>query len=60
MDILGNRTLLKRVHKVKVCDLCLVDFDPFFCVSLFQGSLLVIVIMTDGSEKRNVKVAFEF
>ena len=26
------------------------DFDPF-CVSVFQGSLLVIVIMIDGSEK---------
>ena len=28
------------------------DFDPF-CVSLFQGSLLVIVIMIDGSDKHN-------
>ena len=37
-----------------VCDLWLVDFDPF-CVFLhvFQGSLLVIVIMIDGSKKRN-------
>ena len=34
-----------------VCDLLLVDFDPF-CVSLFEGSLLVLV-MIDGSEKRN-------
>ena len=36
--------------------LWLVDFDPF-CVSAFQGSLLVIIIMIDGSQKR--KVAFE-
>ena len=39
-----------------VCDLWLVDFDPF-CV--FQGSLLVIVIMIDGSEKRNCEETFE-
>ena len=26
-----------------------------FCVSVFQGSLLVTVIMIDGSEKRNCK-----
>ena len=32
-------------------------FVPF-CVSVFQGSLLVIVIMIDGSEKCNVKAAF--
>ena len=32
-DFLGNRTLLKRVQKVKVGDLWLVDFDPF-CVFL--------------------------
>ena len=39
-----------------VCDLWLVDLDPFcqvLCVSVFQGSLLVVVIMIDGSEKRN-------
>ena len=34
-----------------VCDLWL-DSDPF-CVTVFQGSLLVIVIMIDGSEKRS-------
>ena len=34
------------------------DFDPF-CVSVFQGSLLVIVIMIDGCEKRNRQLAFE-
>ena len=32
-DLLGNRTLLKQVQKVMVCDLWLVDFDPF-CVFL--------------------------
>ena len=55
--LLGNSTFLKRVQKVMVCDLWLVDFDPF-CVSVFQGSLLVIVIMIDGSEKRNREGAF--
>ena len=35
------------------------DFDPF-CVFVFQGSLLVILIMIDGSEKRPIlKAAFE-
>ena len=38
-----------------VCDLRLVDFDPFF---VFQGSLLVIVIMIDSSEKRNCDSSF--
>ena len=28
-------------------------FGSVLCVSVFQGSLLVIVIMIDGSEKRN-------
>ena len=27
-------------------------FRPVLCVSVFEGSLLVIVIMIDGSEKR--------
>ena len=34
-----------------VCDLWLVDFDPF-CVSVFQGLVLVIVITIEGSEKQ--------
>ena len=36
-------------------------FRSVLCVSVFQGSLLVIVIMIDGNEKRNniVKAAFE-
>ena len=38
-------------------DLWLVGFDPF-CVSVFQGSLLVIVIMIDGSEKSNCEGGF--
>ena len=33
------------------------DFDPF-CVSLFQGSSLVIIIMIDGSEKHNCEGGF--
>ena len=32
-DLLGNRSLLQRFQKVMVCDLWLVDFDPF-CVFL--------------------------
>ena len=40
-----------------VLDLWLVGFDPF-CVSVFQGSLLVIVIMIDGSEKSNCEGGF--
>ena len=41
--------------------LCFVigGFQSFLCVSVFQGLLLVIVIMIDGSEKCMVKVAFE-
>ena len=33
-------------------------FRSLLCVSLFQGSLLVIVIMIDGSEKRNFEGGF--
>ena len=40
-----------------VCDLWLVDFDPF-CLFLFQGSLLVIVIMIDDSKKHNCEGVF--
>ena len=35
-------------------------FRSVLCVSVFQGSLLVIVIMIDGSENAIVKAAFEF
>ena len=34
-----------------ICDWS--GFRPVLCVSVFQGSLLVIVIMIDGREKRN-------
>ena len=34
-------------------------FRPVLCLSVFQGSLLVIVIMIDGSEERNRQLAFE-
>ena len=33
-------------------------FRSFLCVSVFPGSLLVIVIMIDGSEKRNCEGGF--
>ena len=34
-------------------------FGSVLCVSVFQGSFLVIVIMIDSSEKRNRQLAFE-
>ena len=34
-------------------------FRCVLCVSVFQGSLFVIVIMIDGSEKRNSEGGFE-
>ena len=34
-------------------------FPSVLCVSVFQGSLLVIVIMIDGSENAIVKATFE-
>ena len=33
-------------------------FRSVLCVSVFQGSLLMIVIMIDGSEKRNCEGGF--
>ena len=33
-------------------------FRSVLCVSVFQGSLLVIVIMIDGREKRNCECSF--
>ena len=33
-------------------------FRSVLCVSVFQGSLLVIVTMIDGSEKRNCEGGF--
>ena len=33
-------------------------FRSVLCVSVFQGSLLVIVIMIDGSKKRNCEGDF--
>ena len=30
------------------------DFDPFFCVSVFQGTLLVIVFMIESSKKKRL------
>ena len=35
-------------------------FGSVLCVSAFQGSLVVIAIMIDGSENAIVKAAFEF
>ena len=33
-------------------------FQSILCVSVFQGSFLVIVIMIDGIEKRNCEGSF--
>ena len=33
-------------------------FGSVMCVSEFQGSLLVVVVMIDGSEKRNCEGGF--
>ena len=33
-------------------------FRSILCVSVFQGSLLVIIIIMDGSEKRNCEGGF--
>ena len=33
-------------------------FQSVLCASVFPGSLLVIVIMIDGSEKRNCEGGF--
>ena len=49
-DLLGNKTLL---HGFQRSWFVICGFRSVLCVSLFQGSLLVIVIMIDGSEKRN-------
>ena len=40
-----------------VCDLSLMDFDPFWVFLYFRFRCFVIVIMIDGGEKR--KAAFE-
>ena len=52
-DLSGNRNLLQQVQKVMACDWWLVNFRSVLCVSVFQGLLLVIVVMIDGSEKCN-------
>ena len=42
-----------------ICDWWIWIRVGVLCVSVFQGSLLVIVIMIDGSENAIVKAAFE-
>ena len=49
-DLLGHKTLL---HGFKRSWLVICGFPSVLCVSLFQGSLLVIVIMIDSSDKHN-------
>ena len=57
-DLLGNKPLLQQVQKVMVCDFVIGGFRSVLCVSVFQGLLSVIVIMTDGSKKRNCEGIF--
>ena len=54
-DLLGNKTLL---HGFKRSWFVICGFRSVLCVSLFQGSLLVIVIMIDGSDKHNCEGGF--
>ena len=54
-DLLGNKTLL---HGFKRSWFVICGFRSALCVSLFQGSLLVIVIMIDGSDKHNCEGGF--
>ena len=43
-DLLGSRSLLQRVQKVMVCDLRLVDFDPFsVCLMLLNFRVRVFL-----------------
>ena len=55
---LRKQNLASTVSKGHVWDLPSVDFDPFWVFLCFQGSLLVIVIMIDGSEKHNCEGGF--
>ena len=59
MQFLGNTVQETKLYFTdsKGHGLRFVDLDPF-CVSVFQGSLLMIVIMIDGSEKRNCEGGF--
>ena len=52
---LRKQNFTSRVQKVMVCDLWI---SIRFVCSLFQGSLLVIVIMIDGSDKHNCEGGF--
>ena len=54
-DLLGNKTLL---HGFKRSWFVICGFRSVLCVSLFQGSLLVIVIMIDGTDKHNCEGGF--
>ena len=56
MDLLGNTRLLQQVKKLMICDWWIsIRFVTF---SVFHGSLLVIVMMINGSEKRNCEGGF--
>ena len=44
VDLLGNRSLLKQVQKVMVCDLWLVNFDPFCVFVAFELQSLCVFV----------------
>ena len=50
--------LFKKLRILKFKSQLTVRFRSVLCVSVFQGSLLVIVIMINGSEKRNCEGGF--
>ena len=52
---LRKQNFTSRVQNVMVV-IC--GFRSVLCVSVFQGSLLVIVIMIDGSDKHNCEGGF--
>ena len=57
--LLRKQNLTSRVQKIMVCDLWISIRSVCFSVSRFSaGSLLVIVIMIDGSDKHNCEGGF--
>ena len=55
-DLSGNRTLLKWVQKVMVCDLRLANFDPFCVLVWFIACDGNSVIMIEAFELESSRV----
>ena len=58
MDLLGFQNFTLTSSKGHGLWFVIGGFQSFLCVSVFQGSLLVIVIMIDGSGKCNCEGGF--